>query len=252
MTALPFTIDRTVRIAASRETVFAFFSDPARWAAWWGAGSTIDARPGGALLIRYPNAVEAVGTVEDLDPPRRIVFTMGYPSGTPFPPGASRVTIDLETDGEGTRLHLRHETADAKARDQFVQGWRYQLSLFVNLVLDSAYADAAWRIDQWFAAMSEPDADARANRLAQLAAAGIEYRDRYSAIAGVEELIVQVGAMHRFMPGFSISRAGAVRHRQGLLLTDWTQAGPDAKAIAQGAAVIELAAGGRVARVTMF
>jgi uncharacterized protein YndB with AHSA1/START domain len=251
-TTLPFEVERTVRIAAAPEIVFAYFTDSARWAAWWGAGSTIEARPGGALLIRYPNAVEAVGTVEALDPPRRIVFTMGYASGTPFPPGASRVTITLDPEDAGTRLQLRHETADAAAREQFVQGWRYQLSLFTNLVLDGAYADGAWRVDEWFAACSEPDAAARAERLGRLAAPAIEYRDRYSAIGGVDDLLAQVGAMHRFMPGFSVSRTGAVRHRQGMLLADWAQAGPDGKAFADGAAVIELAAGGRIARVTMF
>ena len=36
-----------VRIEADRETVFRYFTDSGRWAAWWGAGSTIDPRPGG-------------------------------------------------------------------------------------------------------------------------------------------------------------------------------------------------------------
>jgi uncharacterized protein YndB with AHSA1/START domain len=253
MTAtLPYEVERTVRMAASPETVFGHFTDPARWAAWWGAGSTIDARPGGALLIRYPNAVEAVGAVESVDPPHRIVFTMGYPSGTPFPPGASRVTVTVDADGDATRLHLAHALADPDARDQFVQGWRYQLSLLANLVLDAAYADGAWRIDEWFTAFSERDEAARAERIRRLAAPSVEYRDRYSAVAGVDDLIAQAGAMHRFIPGFSVSRAGAVRHRQGALLADWTQSAPDGTPLGQGAAVIELAAGGRVSRVTMF
>ena len=31
-------VERTVTIAARRETVFGFFTDSARFAAWWGAG----------------------------------------------------------------------------------------------------------------------------------------------------------------------------------------------------------------------
>ena len=56
-------LDRTIDIHARPETVFRFLTDPARWASWWGAGSTIDARPGGRLLIRYPGGVEAAGEV---------------------------------------------------------------------------------------------------------------------------------------------------------------------------------------------
>src|SRR5580700_2941486 len=96
MTTLPHRLDRTVVIRAACETVFRFFTDSARWASWWGAGSTIDPRPGGKVLIRYPNAVEVSGEVLEVLAPERIVFTYGYASGTPIPPGGSRVTISLE------------------------------------------------------------------------------------------------------------------------------------------------------------
>jgi uncharacterized protein YndB with AHSA1/START domain len=58
---LPHRLDRTLLIRARRETVFRFFTDSARWASWWGEGSSIDPRPGGAVVIRYPGAVEARG-----------------------------------------------------------------------------------------------------------------------------------------------------------------------------------------------
>jgi len=251
-TALPFELERTVRIGAPPETVFAYFTDSERWAAWWGAGSEIDARPGGALRIRYPNAIEAIGTVLAVEPPHRIVFTMGYPGGTPFPPEASRVTITLESAPDGTRLRLTHEAADAAAREQFVQGWRYQLSLFANVVLDTVFADAASRIDDWFAAVSLADEGERGRRLAALAAPDVVYRDRYSALAGVDDLVPHVGAMHRFMPGFAIARRGAVRHRQGAAVADWAQTGADGRPAGEGTAVVEFAPDGRVGRVTLF
>jgi uncharacterized protein YndB with AHSA1/START domain len=251
-TALPYELERTVRIAASPEIVFEYFTDSTRWAAWWGAGSTIDARVGGAVLIRSPNAPEAIGTVEEIDPPRRIVFTMGYRSGKPFPPGASRVTISLRATADGTCLHLVHAAADAGARDEYVQGWRYQLSLFANLVLDSINADANGLADRWFAAVSEGDAAVRASRLSALAAPHIEYRDRYSCISGIDDLVPQIDAMHRFMAGFSVRRKGVARHRQGAILVDWVQAGPGGSPAGEGGGVIELDPAGRVSRVTMF
>src|SRR6188472_3849348 len=94
-TALSHRLDRTLVIRARPQTVFRFFTDSAQWATWWGAGSTIDAQPGGRMWIRYPNGVEVGGHVIEVVPPERIVFTYGYVSGTPMPPGDSRVTIRL-------------------------------------------------------------------------------------------------------------------------------------------------------------
>src|SRR5438093_12291856 len=49
-----------------------------------------------------------------------------------------------------------------------VQGWRYQLSLFANLVANEVHAGAADVVDAWFAAWSEPDAEAREAVLARV------------------------------------------------------------------------------------
>src|SRR2546430_870040 len=101
--ALAHSLDRTIVIRAKRETVFRYFTDTARWAAWWGEGSTIDARPGGAVRIRYPDGTEAVGDVQEIAAPERIVFSYRYASGAPIPAGGSRVTIHLDAHEAGTR-----------------------------------------------------------------------------------------------------------------------------------------------------
>src|SRR4051812_42975729 len=149
--SLPYQVDRVVTIHATPETVFRFFTDSARWAGWWGAGSTIDATPGGKVYIRHPGGVESLGEVLEVIPPERIAFTYGFASGKPIPPGSSRVTIRLAPDEAGTRLHLIHEFPDAAARDEHVQGWRFQLSMFSNLVANEVYKDAANSVDTWFA-----------------------------------------------------------------------------------------------------
>ena len=82
-TTLPYTLDRIITIAAPRELVFEFLSRTDRWAAWWGNGSTIDPRVGGRVVVRHPNNIEFHGEVVEIDPPSRIVFTYGTPSGTP-------------------------------------------------------------------------------------------------------------------------------------------------------------------------
>ena len=51
MTELPFALTRTLTIRAPRSVVFRYFTDSRRFAAWWGEGSTIDGRVGGAVRI---------------------------------------------------------------------------------------------------------------------------------------------------------------------------------------------------------
>src|SRR5438477_11800544 len=57
MSAHGHVLERTVLIRARARTVFRYFTDSERFAAWWGAGSAIEARPGGPVRIRYPSGV---------------------------------------------------------------------------------------------------------------------------------------------------------------------------------------------------
>jgi uncharacterized protein YndB with AHSA1/START domain len=250
---LPHRLERTITIAAEPETVFRFFTDSARWAAWWGAGSTIDARPGGRFLIRFPNGVEASGAVIDIEIPARLVLSYGYSSGTPIPPDSSRVTIRLAREGSGTRLSLVHEfaEADGAARDEHVQGWRFQLSLFSNAVADEVYADAASLIDRWFTAWSDPDTASRTGAIDAIADAAVRFRDRFSTIEGKDELLAHLAAAQRFMPGLRMERSGEVRHCQGTALADWMTRTQDGAERARGTNVFVFA-NRRVASVTGF
>ena len=181
--AMPHRLDRNIVISASRDTVFNYFTDSTRWARWWGQGSTIDARPGGAVNICHPGGVQVAGEILEIDPPSRLVFTYGYVSGTPMPPGGSVVTIQLEDDRQGTRLSLTHVFADENVRNEMAQGWRFQLSLFGNLVANDLHAGAGAAVDGWFAAWSEPDTARREALLDRLATQEIRFRDRFSGCA---------------------------------------------------------------------
>jgi uncharacterized protein YndB with AHSA1/START domain len=252
MPEFPYRLERTVVINAKPETVFRFFTDGERWASWWGAGSTIDAKPGGLVYIRHPNGVEALGEVLELDHPERIVFTYGFASGKPMPPGSSRVTIRLEPDESGTRLHLLHEFAEAGPCEDHVQGWRFQLSLFSNVVANELYADAANAIDAWFDAWVITDNRARDETLARIVAPGIRFRDRFSLLDGIADLSAHIGASQRFMPGISLRRKGNVRQCQGTVLADWIAAGSDGKERMSGTSVFMLIPDGRINSVTGF
>jgi len=252
MLELPYDLDRTVLIRALPETVFRFFTDSARFAAWWGAGSTIDASPGGKVYIRHPNGVEAGGEVLEVESPRRIVFTYGYASGNPIPPGSSRVTIRLEPVESGTRLLLHHEFAEAGARDLHVQGWRFQLSLFANAVANEVHAGAEAIVDQWYEAWTIAGDQARAELLARIAAPDVSFRDRYSLLEGLDDLRAHTGAAQRFMPGIRLQRSGCVRQCQGAVLSEWTAIDKEGKECMSGSSVFQFRPDGRIEAVISF
>ena len=251
MTGLDHILDRTVTIAARRETVFRYFTDSARFAAWWGAGSRIDPKPGGTVHIRYPNAVVAGGEVVEITPVERVVFTYGFESGQPIPIGASRVTITLEETALGTVVRLHHALPTAAARDEHVQGWRYQLAVFANVVAAEAHAAVGALADRFFALWGETDATRRRAELEALAVDTLAFRDPYSCTDGLDDL----ERAHRRRPEVHAGRRPRPRGRgppvpgpgdRGLERRRARTATPMAK----GSNVFELAPDGRIARVT--
>jgi len=252
MKGLDFVLDRTVTIAARRETVFCYFTDSERFAAWWGTGSRIEPRAGGAVHIRYPNAIVAGGEVVEIAPPERIVFTYGFESGNPIPVGASRVTVTLAEVAGGTLVSLRHELPSAEVRDEHVQGWRYQLAVFANVVAKEAHAGTATLADRFFACWGVTDAGTRRAALAAVAAEALAFRDPYSCTSGIDDLNAHIAASQRFMPGVVLERRGDPRQCQGMALVDWTVRGQDGQERAKGTSAFELAPDGRIARVTGF
>jgi len=169
-----------------------------------------------------------------------------------MPVGASIVTVQLEDDREGTRLNLSHAFADQKARDEMVQGWRFQLSLFANLVANDLHAGASTAVDGWFAAWSEPDTAKREALLDRLATEEIRFKDRFSLIDGLSDLRPHLAAVHRFMPGMRLEREGDVRHCQGTVLADWVARAADGTERGRGTNVFAIGHHGRIESVTGF
>jgi uncharacterized protein YndB with AHSA1/START domain len=250
MPELDQTLDRDLTIRARRETVFRYFTDSERFAKWWGEGSRIDPRPGGAVVIRNPNGVVASGDILEIDPPRRIVFSYGYAGMVPA--DFSRVTITLEETPEGTRLHLHHAFSSAKIRDQHVQGWRYQLALFSKAVTDEQHADAAARIDGYLRGWGDPDAETRRRLMSASVDPDIVFRDPYGATNGLEDLLANLDAIQVHMPGTMLRREGDVRLSHGTAVAGWVAERVDGTRVGGGTNVYDLAPDGRIARVVGF
>ncbi len=250
MNVLPHVMERTILIQASREIVFSFFTDSARWETWWGTGSTIEARPGGELKIRHSNGFVSTGNVVELVPLQRFVFTFSLQTNPPTPPESSRVTIRLADEGEGTRVLLRHELASETVRDLMEQGWRFHLSLFANAVANHVHSNLPELVDEWFGLWVDKDAASRSGTLARIATPGVTFHDRYSALEGALEVEKHVGASQRFMPGLRMERRGDVRHCLGTALADWIALGPDGAERMRGTNVFVLGGHGKIVAVT--
>jgi uncharacterized protein YndB with AHSA1/START domain len=249
MSSLDHVVERTVNVVARRETVFRYFTDSERFAAWWGQGSSIEPRPGGRVHIRYPNGVVAGGEVLEISPPERIAFTFGYESGTPIAVGASRVTISLEESAAGTRLLLRHELPTAASRDAHVQGWRYQLAVFANVVCAEESAGAEERIDRFFGAWAEADAGTRRATLEAIATSDLAFHDAFSCTTGIEDLVAHIGAAREHMPGVRLERQGTARQCQGTVVADWAAVSGAGASLGKGTNVFDLSSDGRIRRV---
>lgn len=250
MISLPYSLERNILICAQRKTVFRYFTDSKLFAEWWGAGSHIEGRPGGALKIVYPDGTVALGQVLETAEDERIVFTYGYEDPSkPIPPGGSRVTITLAERAEGTWLTLKHEVADEKTRDQHVPGWRYQLALFANVAAATQHGDLRPLLDRYFAVWNERDSAARQRDLAGIAVSEIGFRDRHGCTTGWDELAAHIAASQMHMPGVTLHRAGEPKHCQGTVLVGWEARGKDGKAMAQGNNVFTLAPDGRIQQV---
>lgn len=121
-------VEREMRIAARPETIFPFFTDPARMMRWKGMHVALDPRPGGLYRVDLNGRDIVRGEYVELVPYSRVVFTWGWEGdNAPVPPGASTVEVTLVADGDGTLLRLRHFQLPRATFEPHAQGWDHYL-----------------------------------------------------------------------------------------------------------------------------
>jgi uncharacterized protein YndB with AHSA1/START domain len=115
---------RETHIAASPETVFAYFVDPHRMVRWMGVRADIDPRPGGRYAVDINPMARARGQYVELVRPSRIVLSFGWEEDAALPPGSTTLEVTLTPDGDGTHVRLVHRgLPTAEQRDQHEHGW---------------------------------------------------------------------------------------------------------------------------------
>jgi uncharacterized protein YndB with AHSA1/START domain len=125
-------VEIEVRIAASPETIFGFFTDHDKMIQWIGRDADLDPQPTGLFRCDVNGRDVARGEYVEVDPPNRIVFTWGWEQSeanlSPLP-GESKVEVTFEEVADGTLVRLVHSNLPTDAaRSAHGHGWDHYLS----------------------------------------------------------------------------------------------------------------------------
>jgi uncharacterized protein YndB with AHSA1/START domain len=113
-----------IAVDAPIERVYAMFTNPEQLVRWIGIRAMLEPRPGGRFRFELMPGEFCSGRYEELDPPRRVVFTWGWESGAlPVEPGSSTVTVDLDEQDGTTHVHLTHSGLSDEMRRHHAGGW---------------------------------------------------------------------------------------------------------------------------------
>jgi uncharacterized protein YndB with AHSA1/START domain len=138
-------LEYETRIAARPETVFQFFTDPARMVQWMGTDATLDPRPGGVCRINPTGRAVMSGEFLEVDPPRRLVFTWGWETELfATPPQSTLVEVSLAYEGDETVVRLVHRRLQPGALAFHRAGWEHYLPR-----LTTAAAGGELQADPW-------------------------------------------------------------------------------------------------------
>jgi uncharacterized protein YndB with AHSA1/START domain len=113
-------------IAAAPEKVFHALTDREATRAYWWHINASDWKPGSRWehqRLDDANTADIVGTVLESDPPRRLVLSWSRPRDEGNAAMASRVTFEIETYQDATRLTVIHENLDPAMETSVAGGW---------------------------------------------------------------------------------------------------------------------------------
>ncbi len=244
-------VEVRMRVAAHPATVFRFLSDPDRFRQWMG-DATLGTAVGEPLTVRYPDGGSAIGTIEEIVPDKRLVFSWGYSDPAKnLPPNTSRVAIDLAPIPSGTLITLRHSGLTREMARNHAMGWRHYLSTLANAAA-SVTALAGSAVDTYQAAWAERDPAKRAALLARCWDANAIFRDAMGYAEGRDDLTDYIGAAQSFAPNIAFERVGPLLHAHGHINYRWRMVAPDGSVMMTGNNVGELSPDGLFLSMTGF
>lgn len=147
--AEPIVMERV--ISATPEEAFALFSEPERLRRWFALTASVDATVGGDVRIAPVAGSINRGSITELDPGRRFVWTWGWEGQDPGP-GSSMVAVDFEPHDDGTLVRLTHSGLPGDQVPGHTDGWVHYLGR-----LETAAAEGDAGIDGFGTGIDEYD-----------------------------------------------------------------------------------------------
>jgi len=141
-----FPVTYELRIAARPETVFDYFTDPAKMTQWMGTEAMLDPQPGGVCRVNPNGHAVMSGEFLEVDPPRRIVFSWGWETALfSTPPQSTLVEVVFTPVEEGTHLRLTHRRLKPESEKFHRAGWEHYLPRLSNVAGGSNPGADPWR-----------------------------------------------------------------------------------------------------------
>lgn len=143
------TAEKTVLVPLGADETFALLTQPERLRRWQAVTARVELRAGGEYRWTITPGHSAAGTITELEPGKRLVFTWGWEGSEDLPPGTSTVTITLEPAQGGTKVRLVHSGLTPEQAAGHLEGWSHYGD---RLVAAAERGDAG--ADSWMS--SEP------------------------------------------------------------------------------------------------
>ena len=112
---------REIFIDAAPATVFALLTDEQQMIRWLAETVVADPVPGGVFRVSEAGGMSIEGRYLEIIPNRKVLFTWGGIEG--LKPGQSTVEFNLEPQGKGTLVKLRHYGLPRAAIEPHDLGW---------------------------------------------------------------------------------------------------------------------------------
>ncbi|GAB3052688.1 hypothetical protein GCM10027053_10980 [Intrasporangium mesophilum] len=144
----PETLTKTVLLPVTPDEAFALVTEPERLRRWHAISARVDLRVGGDYRWTIVPGHTAVGTFQEIEPGRRVVFGWGWEGQEGFDADTSTVTVTLTPVEGGTELTLTHTgflNADQAASHG--DGWTHYLGRLETVAAGAVDAGA----DEWAA-----------------------------------------------------------------------------------------------------
>ncbi|CAM3424831.1 SRPBCC domain-containing protein [Paenibacillus lupini] len=122
------TIRKEVFIECRPETLFSFFTDPAKLVRWMGRQVLLDPSIGGKFRIDLNGTNIALGEYKEIILNEKIVMSWGWEQSKMVPPGSSTLEFTLTPQDNGTLLVLTHYDLPEEEVASHVKGWTHFMS----------------------------------------------------------------------------------------------------------------------------